>query len=158
MSILVFFEIRGNPRDILILGPGTFFRLLISGFVIISGIFWPFWDYPDLLSCFYRKSLRYPERPESENSVFRKDMVRSGVSWAPSRLNVFEHLFELSGGKLNMLQSTEELLTTTDLLRTNKRVSNKIAPVGQPKIQSNKNIKATKSNPAHKNQNRKPIN
>jgi hypothetical protein len=70
---------------------------------------------------------------------------------------IFEHLYELSDGKLNLTQSTEELLTTTDLLRTNKRVSNKISPVGPPKIQSNKNIKAGKSNPAHKNQNRKPL-
>jgi hypothetical protein len=70
---------------------------------------------------------------------------------------IFEHLYELSGGKINMLQSTEELLTTTDLLRTNKRVSNKITPAGQPKIQSNKNIKGGKSNPTHKNQNRKPL-
>jgi hypothetical protein len=52
---------------------------------------------------------------------------------------IFEHLYELSDGKLNLLQSTEELLNTTDLLRTNKRVSNKILPVGQPKIQGNKN-------------------
>jgi hypothetical protein len=56
-----------------------------------------------------------------------------------------------------MLQSTEELLTTTDLLRTNKRVSNKITPAGQPKIQSNKNSKTGKPNPTHKNQNRKPL-
>jgi hypothetical protein len=35
---------------------------------------------------------------------------------------------------MNLIQSSEELLNTTDLLRTNKRVSNKIAPIGQPKI------------------------
>jgi hypothetical protein len=48
----------------------------------------------------------------------------------------FEHLLELSEGKLNLTR--EELISTTDLLRTNKRISNKILPVGQPKIQSNK--------------------
>jgi hypothetical protein len=92
--------------------------------------------------------------------VIANHMKKSYLSWNKDTVKddvIFEHLFELSGGKLNMLQSTEELLTTTDLLRTNKRVSNKIAPVGQPKIQSNKNIKATKSNPAHKNQNRKSL-
>jgi hypothetical protein len=46
---------------------------------------------------------------------------------------------ELSEGKLNLTQGNEELISTTDLLRTNKRISNKILPVGQPKIQSNKN-------------------
>jgi hypothetical protein len=36
------------------------------------------------------------------------------------------------------------------LLRTNKRVSNKIAPIGQPKILSNKNLKTGKPNLPHK--------
>lgn len=69
---------------------------------------------------------------------------------------IFEHLYELSDGKLNLIQSSEELLNTTDLLRTNKRMSNKITPPGQPKIMGNKNQKSGKLNPAHKNQNRKP--
>jgi len=51
-----------------------------------------------------------------------------------------------------MLQSTEELLNTTDLMRTNKRVSNKISVAGPPKIQNNKNVKGQKPNP-HKNNN-----
>lgn len=38
---------------------------------------------------------------------------------------IFEHLYELSDGKINLLQSSEELLNTTDLMRTNKKVSNK---------------------------------
>jgi hypothetical protein len=59
---------------------------------------------------------------------WNKDTVKDDV--------IFEHLYELSGGKLNLLQRA---LNTTDLLRTNKRVSNKIAPAGPPKIQSNKN-------------------
>jgi hypothetical protein len=45
---------------------------------------------------------------------------------------------ELSEGKLNLTQGNEELISTTDLLNKNKRISNKILPVGQPKIQSNK--------------------
>jgi hypothetical protein len=48
---------------------------------------------------------------------------------------------------LNLIQSSEELLNTTDLLRTNKRISNKITPAGQPKIQSNKNTKTGKPKP-----------
>jgi hypothetical protein len=58
----------------------------------------------------------------------------------------------LSGGKINMTESSEELLNTNDLLRTNKRISNKIMPAGAPKIAPNKNKTKT---PVHKNQNRK---
>jgi hypothetical protein len=55
---------------------------------------------------------------------------------------------------LNLLQSTEELLNTTDLLRTNKRVSNKIAPAGPPKIQSNKNKMGNQTDSKTKIENR----
>lgn len=74
--------------------------------------------------------------------VIANHMKKSYLSWNKDTVKddvIFEHLYELSDGKLNLLQSTEELLNTTDLLRTNKRVSNKILPVGQPKIQGNKN-------------------
>lgn len=103
------------------------------------------------------------EEGEMKNAlvkVIANHMKKSYLSWNKDTVKddvIFEHLYELSDGKLNLLQSTEELLTTTDLLRTNKRVSNKISPAGPPKIQSNKNIKAGKSNPVHKNQNRKPL-
>jgi hypothetical protein len=92
--------------------------------------------------------------------VIANHMKKSYLSWNKDTVKddvIFEHLYELSGGKLNLIQSEEELLTTTDLLRTNKRVSNKITPPGQPKIQSNKNVKTGKPNPIHKNQNRKPL-
>ena len=71
--------------------------------------------------------------------VIANHMKKSYLSWNKDTVKddvIFEHLYELSDGKLNLLQSTEELLNTTDLLRTNKRVSNKILPVGQ---QGNKN-------------------
>ena len=103
------------------------------------------------------------EEGEMKNAlvkVIANHMKKSYLSWNKDTVKddvIFEHLYELSDGKLNMLQSTEELLTTTDLLRTNKRVSNKITPAGQPKIQSNKNSKTGKPNPTHKNQNRKPL-
>ena len=92
--------------------------------------------------------------------VIANHMKKSYLSWNKDTVKddvIFEHLYELSDGRLNMLQSTEELLNTTDLLRTNKRISNKIMPAGQPKIQSNKNGKTGKPNPVHKNQNRKPL-
>lgn len=92
--------------------------------------------------------------------VIANHMKKSYLSWNKDTVKddvIFEHLYELSGGKLNMLQSTEELLTTTDLLRTNKRVSNKISSAGQQKNQNNKNAKSGKSNLGHKKQNRKSL-
>ena len=92
--------------------------------------------------------------------VIANHMKKSYLSWNKDTVKddvIFEHLYELSDGKLNMIQSEEELLTTTDLLKTNKRVSNKISPAGQPKIQSNKNTKSGKLNSGYKNQNRKPL-
>lgn len=95
------------------------------------------------------------EEGEMKNAlvkVIANHMKKSYLSWNKDTVKddvIFEHLYELSGGKLNMLQSTEELLNTTDLLRTNKRISNKITPAGQPKIQSNKN-KTGKSKPFQK--------
>ena len=63
---------------------------------------------------------------------------------------IFEHLFELSDGKLNLLSSSEELLNSNDLIRTNKRISNKITSniAQKPKI-----IKNGKPKPFIKNNN-----
>lgn len=85
--------------------------------------------------------------------VIANHMKKSYLSWNKDTVKddvIFEHLYELSDGKLNLLQSTEELLNTTDLLRTNKRISNKINPAGPPKIQSNKNGKTGKPKPFQK--------
>lgn len=89
--------------------------------------------------------------------VIANHMKKSYLSWNKDTVKddvIFEHLYELSDGKINLTQSEEELLNTTDLMRTNKRVSNKISPAGQPKITNNKNVKG--KNPIHKNNNRKP--
>jgi hypothetical protein len=70
--------------------------------------------------------------------VIANHMKKSYLSWNKDTVTdivIFEHLYELSDGKLNLLQSSEELLTTTDLMRTNKKVSNKNLPQGiKPKI------------------------
>ncbi len=114
---------------------------------------------------FYGNNIKYMidvankwEDGEMKNAlvlVIANHMKKSYLSWNKDTVKddvIFEHLFELSGGKINLLQSTEELLNTTDLLRTNKRMSNKITPPGQPKIQSNKNTKGTgKPKPFQKN-------
>jgi hypothetical protein len=85
------------------------------------------------------------EEGEMKNAlvkVIANHMKKSYLSWNKDTVKddvIFEHLYELSDGKLNLLQSTQELLNTSDLLRTNKRVSNKISQTGQSKIISNKN-------------------
>ncbi|OCB78119.1 DUF4290 domain-containing protein [Flavobacterium crassostreae] len=87
------------------------------------------------------------EMKEALVVVIANHMKKSYLSWNKDTVKddvIFEHLYELSDGKLNLLHSSEELLNTTDLLRTNKRISNKITPASQPKIQSNRNTKLVK--------------
>ena len=88
--------------------------------------------------------------------VIANHMKKSYLSWNKDTVKddvIFEHLYELSGGKINLTQSSEELLNTTDLMRTNKRVSNKITVGAPPKIQNNKNLKSGKPKPFQKNNN-----
>ncbi|HEY0090856.1 MAG TPA: DUF4290 domain-containing protein [Flavobacterium sp.] len=116
---------------------------------------------------FYGNNIKYMidvankwEDGELKNALIKviaNHMKKSYLSWNKDTVKddvIFEHLLELSGGKINLTGSTEELLNTTDLMRTNKRVSNKIMPAatGKPKITKN----SKPNNPAHKNNNRKP--
>jgi len=89
--------------------------------------------------------------------VIANHMKKSYLSWNKDTVKddvIFEHLLELSDGKINLTQSSEELLNTTDLMRTNKRVSNKIIPAGQPKIAPNK---PQKKKPFIKNNNQNKV-
>jgi hypothetical protein len=86
--------------------------------------------------------------------VIANHMKKSYLSWnkdTVTDLVIFEHLYELSDGKLNLVQSSEELLTTTDIMRTNKKTSNKNMPQNA-KIKNNKNGKK----PFVKNNNKNP--
>ncbi|MCL9807824.1 DUF4290 domain-containing protein [Flavobacterium luminosum] len=61
--------------------------------------------------------------------VIANHMKKSYLSWNKDTVTdavIFEHLYELSQGKLNLMSTTEELSNTQDLMRTNKRMSNKI--------------------------------
>jgi len=77
--------------------------------------------------------------------VIANHMKKCYLSWNKDTVTdavIFEHLYELSGGKLNLTGSTEELSNTHDLMRTNKRVSNKMQTNnnnGKPKIMVQKN-------------------
>ncbi len=72
------------------------------------------------------------EEGDMKNALVRviaNHMKKSYLSWNKDTVTdavIFEHLFELSGGKLNLTTSSEELSNTQDLMRTNKRMSNKI--------------------------------
>lgn len=85
--------------------------------------------------------------------VIANHMKKSYLSWNKDTVTdtvIFEHLYELSGGKLNLLQSIEELLNTSDLMRTNKKMSNKNQPQ-QNNNKQNKNKNGKK--PFQKNNN-----
>jgi hypothetical protein len=103
---------------------------------------------------FYGNNIKYMidvanswEEGEMKNAlvkVIANHMKKSYLSWNKDTVTdvvIFEHLFELSGGKLNLLQSSEELLNTNDLMRTNKKMSNKNMPPSNAKIKSNKMVK-----------------
>ncbi|MEO0058675.1 MAG: hypothetical protein RLZZ312_322 [Bacteroidota bacterium] len=79
--------------------------------------------------------------------VIANHMKKSYLSWNKDTVKddvIFEHLLEMSDGKINLTNGSEALLNTDELLKTNKRTSNKIAtsgPLIKPKIaKNNKNI------------------
>ena len=60
--------------------------------------------------------------------VIANHMKKSYLSWNKDTVAdevIFGHLSELSGGKFNLSNSNEELLNTHDLMKVNKKVSNK---------------------------------
>ncbi len=81
--------------------------------------------------------------------VIANHMKKSYLSWNKDTVQddvIFEHLYELSDGKLNLMQGEEELVNTTELMRTNNRISNKVTINAKgPKI------KGPKTKNQHKN-------
>jgi len=82
------------------------------------------------------------EQKDALIMVIANHMKKSYLSWNKDTVEdqvIFEHLLELSGGRINLHQKDEELSNTTDLMKTNKKVSNKMATVisKNQKIQSN---------------------
>ena len=87
---------------------------------------------------FYGNNIKYMidvanswEESELKNAlvlVIANHMKKSYLSWNKDTVSdeiIFEHLLELSGGKLNLSKSNEELSNTHDLMKVNKKVSNK---------------------------------
>lgn len=91
--------------------------------------------------------------------VIANHMKKSYLSWNKDTVTdavIFEHLYELSGGKIDMLQSAEELTGSTDLMRINKKVSNKTNMQGNNQQQKNQNQNQKQNkNKQHKNNQKK---
>lgn len=99
------------------------------------------------------------EEGEMKNALVRviaNHMKKSYLSWNKDTVTdavIFEHLYELSAGKLNLTTSSEELSNTQDLMRTNKRMSNKIQNNNNNNSGKQKNQKIGPKKPFIKNNN-----
>jgi len=87
---------------------------------------------------FYGNNIKYMidvankwEDGEMKNAlvmVIANHMKKSYLSWNKDTVKddvIFEHLYELSGGTMNLQATEEELSNSTDLMRVNKKLSNK---------------------------------
>ena len=87
---------------------------------------------------FYGNNIKYMidvanswEESELKNAlvlVISNKMKKSYLSWNKDTVTdeiIFQHLFELSGGKIDLMKTKEELSNTHDLMKVNKKVSNK---------------------------------
>jgi Domain of unknown function (DUF4290) len=115
---------------------------------------------------FYGNNIKYMidvankwEDGEMKNAlimVIANHMKKSYLSWNKDTVKddvIFEHLYELSGGKINLQATEEELSNTSDLMRINKKMSNK-TQFNNPKQKLHKNN--TGKNQNNNNKNRKP--
>ncbi|WP_430613672.1 DUF4290 domain-containing protein [Flavobacterium sp. JP2137] len=83
--------------------------------------------------------------------VIANHMKKSYLSWNKDTVKdevIFEHLLELSKGKINLLKTAEELSTTSDLIRVNKKQSNKTVHTNTPTKPKPKFVKS--NNPVNK--------
>lgn len=84
--------------------------------------------------------------------VIANHMKKSYLSWNKDTVKdevIFEHLLELSGGKINLLKTEEELLTSSEIMKVNKKMSNKT------QFTSNKQKSHRSNNSNKNNKNRK---
>ncbi len=114
---------------------------------------------------FYGNNIKYMidvankwEESELKNTLIKviaNHMKKCYLSWNKDTVKdevIFEHLYELSGGKINLQTTDEELSNTTDLMRVNKKMSNK-TQFNNPKIKGTNSGK-TFSNPRNNNNNK----
>jgi hypothetical protein len=84
--------------------------------------------------------------------VIANHMKKSYLSWNKDTVKddvIFEHLYELSGGRINLQATEEELSNTSDLMRVNKKMSNK-TQFNNPKQKMHKGT-GNKNNQNNKN-------
>lgn len=116
---------------------------------------------------FYGNNIKYMidvankwEESDLKNALIRviaNHMKKCYLSWNKDTVKddvIFEHLYELSGGKINLLKTDEELSNTTDLMRVNKKMSNK-TQFSNPKGKGNTGKNFNNPRNSNKNSNRK---
>jgi hypothetical protein len=117
---------------------------------------------------FYGNNIKYMidvanswEDGEMKNAliiVIANHMKKSYLSWNKDTVKddvIFEHLLELSGGKINLLSTNEELSTSMDLMKVNKKLSNKAQFTINPRQKMQRMGNNIRSN-NQTNNNRKP--
>ncbi|WP_338409228.1 DUF4290 domain-containing protein [uncultured Flavobacterium sp.] len=106
---------------------------------------------------FYGNNIKYMidvankwEEGELKNAliiVIANHMKKSYLSWNKDTVEdsaVFHHLFELSDGKIDLSKTNEELSTSFDLLKVNKKQSNKTQFASNGKSSTSPKIKIVK--------------
>ncbi|MDR2222992.1 MAG: DUF4290 domain-containing protein [Flavobacteriaceae bacterium] len=89
--------------------------------------------------------------------VIANHMKKSYLSWNKETVKdevIFEHLYELSDGRINLAKKEEELSTTANLMQVNKKQSNKTNYTSNQKNSQNNNQKNNNNN----NNNQKKFN
>ncbi len=97
------------------------------------------------------------EKKEALIMLVANHMKKSYLSWNKETVEdevIFQHLLELSGGKINLLKKEENLSNTNDLIRINKKQDNKF---NLNSNQNNNNQKFRNNNNQNRN-NRKNTN
>lgn len=77
--------------------------------------------------------------------VIANHMKKCYLSWNKETVEdevIFNHLLELSNGKINLFKTNEELSNTQNLMKVNKKLSNKSQFNNQGKNNNNNNSKA----------------
>ncbi|MCO6174009.1 DUF4290 domain-containing protein [Flavobacterium sp. NRK F10] len=85
--------------------------------------------------------------------VIANHMKKSYLSWNKETVEdevIFQHLYELSDGKINLMTSNEELSNSQSLIKVNKKVSNKAQFNNQNKNSNQKNQFKKKTNQKNK--------
>jgi len=88
--------------------------------------------------------------------VIANHMKKSYLSWNKDTVKddvIFEHMYELSGGKINLTSTGEELSTTIDLMKVNKKMSNKAHNTTTSSNIINPRQKMQRGGPRNNNQN-----